>query len=320
MLLPRGVFRIEIEALDSPSGVKVFFGDEEAEVVGASTSHITARAPIQVASKLRVIAGKEEATAAVSVGNILADELNPVTSPALDSSGNVYVTYSGGRGESVPFSVYRISPQGQKEPFLSDIVNATGIVIGPDDHIYVSSRHEGTIYRSTPDRQVANFAEGLGLATGLVFDKDGHLYVGDRSGFIYRIDSEGDATLLCELEPSVSAYHLALGPNGSLFVTGPTLATQDVIYEISPDGQVQQYFRGFGRPQGLAFSPHGVLEVAASYRGLKGVFSVSKEGEVRQTLAGPMLVGMVYDEVRSVLYLVDNDSLYSVPLSPEQES
>ena len=68
----------------------------------------------------------------------------------------------------MPFSVFVVSPDGTKEPFLAEITNPTGMAIGPDGCLYVSSRHTGAVYRSTFDKQVDKYVEGLGLATGLV--------------------------------------------------------------------------------------------------------------------------------------------------------
>jgi len=77
----------------------------------------------------------------------------------------------------------------------------------------------------------------------------GNLFVGDRSGIIYKVSPEREVSMFCELEPSVSAYHLTVGPDDVLFVTGPTLATQDSIYQISREGTVEVFFKGFWLPE-----------------------------------------------------------------------
>ena len=105
------------------------------------------------------------------------------------------------------------------------------------------------MYRTTFDKQIEEYVDGLGLATGLVFDSKQNLVVGDRSGKIYRISPDREISVLCNLEPSISAYHLAVSGDDTLFVTGPTLATQDCIYEVSPKGQVGVLFKGLGRPR-----------------------------------------------------------------------
>jgi sugar lactone lactonase YvrE len=255
----------------------------------------------------------EESTGTLQVGEVVADELHPVSNPVVDDKGNVFVTYSGTRGEKVPFSVFMVTPDGSKQSFLGDIINPTGLAIGPDDHLYISSRHSGTIFRSSFDKQVEKYVDGLGIASGIAFDPEGNLFVGDRSGIIYKASPDQDVSMFCELEPSVSAYHLAFGPDGMLYVTGPTLATQDSIYQISRDGTVDVFFKGFGRPQGLVFDPEGNLQVTGSYKGRKGVYTF--KGQVPElSIASPMLVGLAYWHPQKVLYLVDNATLYRMVL------
>ena len=47
------------------------------------------------------------------------------------------------------------------------------------------------------------------------------LLVGDRSGHIFHIDITAAASALASLPASVAAFHLAMGPDGWLYVTGP---------------------------------------------------------------------------------------------------
>src|SRR5260370_28673686 len=93
------------------------------------------------------------------------------------------------------------------------------------------------------------------------------MYVGDRTGTIYLVNGIGEEKAWATLEPSVSAYHLACGPDNALYVTGPTVSSFDSIMRIDQDGEASVFFRGLGRPQGLAFDREGNLYVAASWRG-----------------------------------------------------
>jgi hypothetical protein len=306
--------RLHVDGLSGIAGLRAEIGEAEAEFLGASTSALTLRIPEAVESDQVVIyQGDSRARKAFRLGRLLADDLHSVANPVVDSNGLIYCTYSGGRGEKVPFSVYVIDAAGDKQAFLAEITNPTGLAIGPDNHLYISSRHTGTVYRSTFDKQVEKYVDGLGLATGIVFNSQGDLIVGDRSGTVYRISPDLAVSLLCELEPSVSAYHLAIAPDDSVFVTGPTLSTQDSIYRVSPDGGVSTFFRGLGRPQGLAFDSEGRLQVAASFKGKKGIYTF-KNGEPELSIAGPMLIGLAYSPNHDVLYLVDSSHLYALSL------
>jgi sugar lactone lactonase YvrE len=310
--LPGGTVRVELEGLEDPSEVRVEVGDVKAEIAGASPRVVTVRIPEKCGNGL-VIYNHGEQRIDLKVGRIIASELHPVANPVVDSMGNVYVTVSGTRGEKVPFSVFVVYADGSKHPFLADVINPTGLAIGPDDCLYITSRHTGTVYRSTFDKQIEKYVDGLGLATGLVFDSQKNLLVGDRGGKIYKVSPKQEISVLCSLEPSVSAYHLAVDPDDTLFVTGPTLATQDSIYRVSKEGEVEVYFKGFGRPQGLGFDPQGQLQVTASWQGRKGLYTF-RNGTPELTVSGPMLVGFVYDNSSHSLYLVDSANLFRIEL------
>jgi len=139
------------------------------------------------------------------------------------------------------------------------------------------------------------------------------MYVGDRSGTIYRVTDIGDPNPFATLEPSMAAYHLAFGPSGDLFVTGPTASSFDSIYQITPLGDVSTYFTGLGRPQGLAFDSNSNLYVVASYRGRRGVFRITPEKEVSMVIAGRTLVGLCFDDAGNAI-VASTHEIYRVPV------
>jgi sugar lactone lactonase YvrE len=249
------------------------------------------------------------ATLFVEVGVLLATGLHQVDNPAVDRQGRVYVTYSGSRGQQAPVSVFRVSsPGGPREPFVSGIVNATSLAFGPDDRLYVSSRFDGTVYRVLEDGRTEVAASDLGLACGLAFAPDGTLFVGDRSGTVFHIDGQGRTETLASLPSSVAAFHLAMGPDGWLYVTAPTLATYDRVYRISMEGKVETVDASFGRPQGLAFDAEGVLHVVEALAGGSGVYQLRPSGKTL-VIAGPRLVGIAFGP-RGETVVSTNDTVY----------
>src|SRR5581483_6259796 len=64
-------------------------------------------------------------------------------------NGSIYVTLSGTRGQKVPVSIYRISPDGTVSPFNSDIINPTGMAFDREGSLYVTNRNDGTLHRIT---------------------------------------------------------------------------------------------------------------------------------------------------------------------------
>ncbi len=207
----------------------------------------------------------------VRVAVPIAENLHPVANPAIDGDGNVYVTFSGSRGQKVPVAIYRIDTNYNVKPFLHEMMNATGLALDRDGSLYVSSRYDGTVYRVAQNGTMTSYAEGMGIATGIAFDPEGNLYVGDRSGTIFKIGRDRQIFVFAMLEPSVSAYHLAFGNNGNLYVTGPTTSSFDAVHQIDPHGEVSVFYRGLGRPQGLAVDVDGNLYVAASLNGRRGI-------------------------------------------------
>jgi hypothetical protein len=193
----------------------------------------------------------------MKIAQPLAENLHPVANPAIDPQGNIYVTFSGGRGQKVPVSIYKIDTGYSVKPFVSDLMNATGMAFGRDGQLYVSSRYDGTVYKIAPNGSMTTYAEGMGVATGIAFDREGSLYVGDRSGTIWRIAPDRQIFVYATLEPSVAAYHLAFAPDGLLYVSGPTTSSYDAVHVVDSHGTVEVFYRGLGRPQGIAFDAQG---------------------------------------------------------------
>jgi sugar lactone lactonase YvrE len=261
--------------------------------------------------------GSTSEAATFVAGQKLAENLHPVANPAYDrDNGAIYTTLSGTRGQKVPVSVYKITPDGESEPFLTDIINPTGMAFSPHGEMYITSRYDGVVYRVTPFREVEEFARNLGIATGIAFDTEGRMFVGDRSGTIYLVNEIGEPTTFATLEPSMAAYHLAFGPDGYLYVTGPTLSSFDAVLRISPDGEVTRFFSGLGRPQGLAFDRKGNLYVAASRRGHRGVVRVSASAEAEIVIAGIGIVGLAFDDQGNAI-IATNREIYRLALGIE---
>ena len=94
---------------------------------------------------------------------------------------------------------------------------------------------------------------GTGSARAGLFDRAGRMYVGDRTGTIHRVNGKGESEVWALLEQSVAAYHLAFGPDEQLYVTGPTVSSSESVQRIDRDGRTSVFFKGLGRPNGLAF-------------------------------------------------------------------
>ncbi|HTZ73569.1 MAG TPA: IPT/TIG domain-containing protein [Candidatus Aquilonibacter sp.] len=273
---------------------QVQFGSAEGGLILAADNYLVARVPEGASGgAVRVLMGSVESSPfPMALGVQIADNLHPVMNPAVDSSGNIYVTFSGQRGQKVPVSLYKITANHAIKPYVTELTNPTGLAIDRDGYLFVSCRNDGTIHRVSPDGRAMQWIEGMGIATGLAFDKGGNLYVGDRSGTIFKIGPDREIFVFATLEPSVAAYHLAFSPTGDLFVSGPTTSSFDRLYRITPAGEVSVFYRGLGRPQGLAFDRFGNVYVAASLAGKRGIVRLTPKAEAEVVLGGSNIVGL----------------------------
>jgi sugar lactone lactonase YvrE len=289
----------------------VLIGDVTARVAFASSTRLVVvipkeleggRAPMKVAGVLLE-------TAYITIGSRWATGLHQVDNPVFDPAGNLFVTYSGPRGQEAPVSVFRVTPSGTRESFSSGIVNATSLAFGPDGHLYVSSRFEGAVYRLREDGSHEQVASDLGVACGIAFDAEGSMYVGDRSGTVFRV-RDGKATPFATIPASVAAFHLAMSGEQELFVTAPTLNAYDYVYRIDRTGTVDTLPYPLGRPQGLAFAPDRALHVVDALAGGSGVYRFRDlKGQPELVLSGAALIGVAFGP-QGEMVVASNETAY----------
>jgi hypothetical protein len=272
----------------------VRFGDAEASLALSSGKRLIARVPDGATGGIVRVSSSEHESVPypVAIGLQIADNLHPVGNPAVDANGNIYVTFSGPRGERVPVSLYKITANYSIKPFVTSLTNPTGLAVDRTGNLFVSCRHDGTIHKISPEGRNEEWIEGMGVATGIAFDKEENLYVGDRSGTIFKISPTREIFVFATLEPSFAAYHLAFHPSGDLYVTGPTTSSFDQVYRITQGGEVKTFYRGLGRPQGLAFDRDENLYVAACHAGRRGIVRITPQGQAEMVLSGSGIVGL----------------------------
>ena len=300
-----------------PASCAVLVGDAPAPIVACGPRRVLAVVPETNGGKVEVRLGSNNQwgePAYLTVAKKLAGDLHPVANPAFDpDDGALFVTRSGSRGEELPVTLFRIDISGDVSEYSGDISNPTGIAFGSDGQMFVTSRLEGVVYKVNPFKEAVPFARNLGIATGIAFDRDGVMHVGDRTGTIFKVNGIGEERAWTQIETSVSAFHLAFGPDDSLYVTAPTLTSFDSIWRINPDGEVDIFFKGLGRPQGMAFDREGNLYVAAALRGRRGIVRISPSGEAKLVVAGTNLIGLAFSS-SGEMAVVSIDSVYSLPM------
>jgi sugar lactone lactonase YvrE len=296
----------------------VLVDGQPAHVLMSRPTRLAVRVPELASTGLIEVRNSSGASnaAPLRVAHLLSEGLHPVTSPAVSRSGMIYATISGQRGKMTPISVVRVSPDGRGTPFVSGILNATGLAFNPDGDLFVTSRAEGNVYRVDQAGESTVYAEGMGVATGAAFDAEGNLFVGDRSGTIFKINPQRQIFVHATLEPSVAAYHLAVNGEGTLLVTAPSLSSNDAIWAIEPNGDARVWYRGLGRPQGLAVAKDGDVYLAACLHGRRGLVRVTADGEASLVVAGANLVGVAFSPLGTTV-LATQEAVYDVDLGVE---
>jgi sugar lactone lactonase YvrE len=318
--IPGGQVAVECEGfdIDHHKGFGCYIGGERCRLVAASSRRVLAIVPERIATENTQLhlesGGVQSESVPVTVGRAIAEDMHVVANPAVDpKDDSIVVTRSGSRGQELDATLYRIEPDGYVDELPVQIMNPTGLAFDPHGQLFATNRNDGVVCRIERGEDTFEFAAGLGIATGIAFDSKGIMYVGDRSGTIYRVPEFGQIETLAVLEPSVSAYHLAFGPDGRLYVAAPGLASYDSVMVIDGEGFVERYFRGFGRPQGLAFDQDGNLYVVGCYKGRHGIVRIDPDGKTAETiLAGTGLVGLCFTR-KGEMIVATNSNVYSLP-------
>jgi sugar lactone lactonase YvrE len=315
--LPGGEIYVRCEGYRMPLiSDGCFVGEEPCEIIAASSELIIANLPHEASGlcELQLVSeGVRSQKIHVTVGRKLADEMHMVANPAVDpSDDSVILTRSGSRGQSLPATLFRLEPDGYIDEFPEPVLNPTGLAFDRDGQLFVTNRAEGEVYAVSRDGLATVFATGLGIATGIAFDQAGAMYVGDRAGAIYRVKDLGESETFAVIEPSVAAFHMAFGPDNRLYVTSPGLASHDCVRVIDHDGFDTKFFKGLGRPQGLAFDKDGNLYVAACYQGRHGIVRISAEGtSAERFVAGNSIVGLCFTRSGEMI-AATGDTVYAI--------
>ncbi len=315
MGIPGGELILRCRGFKPDLSSKVLLGEIEAFIVSASDDRIIIRLPESPQSLgLALKVGRTMSEVfPFNLAARLAADLHPVANPVVAPDGAVITTISGGRGQEISQPLVRVTRRGDKIPYNCDITNPTGLAFSPDGQLHISSRHDGTVLRFADYEHLEVVAEDLGIPCGIAFDSKGMLYVGDRTGKIYRIDSAGNKEEFASLEPSVSAYHLAIDSEDRVYVTGPTFSLRDSLTRFTTAGKKEILLRGLARPQGMAFLPDGTLLICTGFQGKKGVFRFTPEdGSFIHYIAAPIPVGLAI--AGSDIFLATRDSIYWISL------
>ena len=142
--------------------VRARIGRVSARLVVGGSRYVVVRVPEEATDGELVVDNGANSSQpfACAIGLTIAENLHPVANPAVDRDGNIYSTRSGSRGEKVPVSVFKIDLNFDVKPFISDIVNPTGLIFNKEGTLLISGRNNGTIYAVTRGGKMEVYAEG----------------------------------------------------------------------------------------------------------------------------------------------------------------
>lgn len=296
-----------------------FFDGKRGRIVGASATRVLVIVPddfdtTEVEIYLESGGDRSEAKN-LTVGEKLADGLHLVANPAVDpKNDSLIVTRSGSRGQQLPVTLLRLEADGYLSEMPAEIMNPTGIAFDKSGELFVTARADGEVCRVNRDAEVVPYVSDLGIATGIAFDAAGVMFVGDRGGTIYRVSDFGVSDSFAIIEPSVSAFHLAFGADEKLYATAPGLSSFDAIYRIDEEGFDEIFYRGLGRPQGIAFDRAGNLYAAACLDSKRGIVKISANGEDAEIfVAGMNVVGLCFTRQGEII-VATNEAVYKLPV------
>lgn len=319
IVLPGGEVVVDISAdgIEIDHSIRLVIAGMACRTLGVSSDRMIAVAPEDISGGFvdcyLSMHGTRSNTAQLNVGNLIADDMHMVASPAVDpADGSIMLMRSGGRGQKLDTTLYRYSSETGIHPLRGAVTNPSGFAFSPFGELFVTDRFNGDVYSVSRNGEASIFASGLGIATGIAFDRVGRMYVGDRSGHIFRVLSFTENELFATLEPSVAAYHLAFGPDERLYVSAPGLSSHDSVFAIDQNGSVDRFFNGLGRPQGMAFDDKGDLYIAACYQGRKGVVKIDAAGDNAELFAaGERVVGLCFADDGEMI-VACGDTVHSI--------
>jgi len=179
-----------------------------------------------------------------SLATHLATDVHPVANPVIAPDGTVITTISGARGQQdCPSRWFGLRSQGDRIPLPMRHHESDGTrLFQRRSTVYIQPQLTEPVLRYTNFENLEVIA-GPWSAMRHSLRLERLLYVGDRTGKIHRIDSSGNKDEFARLEPSISAYHLAVDAEDRLYLTGPTFAMRDSL-SISRNGEAEILIEG----------------------------------------------------------------------------
>jgi len=134
-----------------------------------------------------------------NVVEIIDEGIADPTGVAVDEYGNVYV------GSIADRTIYKITTDGQKSVFVSDVDVDGAIHFGPNNYLYACMQNSNKIVKISADGSVVeDFLAAPGNPIDFDWDKNGNLYVVMNWDGIYKADSDGNLTSVASVSDALT--------------------------------------------------------------------------------------------------------------------
>ena len=169
----------------------------------------------------------------------------------LDDQGDVFVSDFDQQGEGGG-RLIKILPSGLGSIIFSGHYDLVSLVYDPlTGDILAFEQNDHQLIRITPEGVSTAIPVDFGgelSGMDLAFDNAGDLIAlvvfpgaGDAGSFtsrLYRISSEGQASLITNVDAPLMADHVSIGPSGEMFVVGPEEPPYSQLMKLSAEGKV----------------------------------------------------------------------------------
>ena len=230
---------------------------------------------------------------------LFARGLSMAEGPAFDRQGHLFVANCRAHHLS------RISPGGEVSHFLSTGGKPQGVVVAPDERLFISDNQKRMIFRADAGGGLEEFCGryrdgsrlrgpneiALGPNGRIYFTDPGRAWRGRPQGALSRVDGSGRAELLAEGLEFTNG--LDFTPDGGEICVVETTTGKVLRAALAGDGTLAEPLREFVRfegsvgPDGIRFAASGNLYVTLFGRGQVAV--VNPEGRVIDRLRVPGL-------------------------------
>ena len=287
----------------------VTIGEIGAPLVISSDSFVIARVPEGASAGDLVIrsAGQTSESWACDIGVLIAENLHPVSNPAVDNFGNIYTTFSGSRGQKVPVAVYKIDLNLAMKPFIAEMMNATGPGIRrsrhalhqqplrwfrlPGDAVTAACRSTWKAWAwlpASPSTASTIYTSATAAAPFSRSAPTARFSSSPRSSPPWRpIIWRSDRTATCTSPAPPLRASIAS-------TASPTTA------------KWRSSIAAWAGRKGMAFDEEGNLYVASSIGGRRGVVRIGQDRQADLFLSGPGIVGLAFTPSRAMIVATTN--------------